>query len=112
MAGNRNSKVQHGAAMPVADRGFVPAADEAHVHRADLDSVRELSIPKRANYIMMQARDQNIRYTLDGSTPTADLGFELISGDPPTVLPIIHGRTKLRFLEEAATASLEFQYGE
>lgn len=112
MSENRNSKVGHGAATPVAERGFVPAAGQPHVTVADLSAVVTLNIPRGVNYIMMQARDQNIRYTLDGSAPTVDHGFELVAGNDPIVLPVVAGRTTLRFFEEANPADLEYQYGE
>ena len=112
MPQNRNSKIGQGAATPVAERGFVPAANQPHTARATLSAVVTLNIPQGVSYIMMQALAQNICYTLDGSTPSTDNGFRLVVGNEPTVLPVVNGRTMLRFIEAAGGAVLQYQYGE
>ena len=63
-----------------------------------------------AEKILMQALTQNIRYTLDGTTPTATLGFQLLSGDPPLLI-ILEDKVVLKVIEETATADLQYQLG-
>lgn len=72
-------------------------------------SVQELSLPLHARGILMQAITQNIRYTLDGSTPTASSGYQLLASDPPLYIEITKGM-RLRFLREASGAVLEYEY--
>lgn len=72
--------------------------------------VLNLNIHKNAEYIMMQALAQNIRYTLNGTNPSAASGFQLKAGDPPRVHRI-GAQTVLKFFREAAGAILEIEYG-
>ena len=53
---------------------------------------------------------QNVRYTLDGTTPTASKGFLLKAGDPPVIIPITSGML-VKVIEEAASADLQYQWG-
>lgn len=63
--------------------------------------------PSGAEKIVVQALAQNVRFTLDGTNPTASLGFQLKANDPPLTIPL-KGCT-LKVIEETATASLQFQ---
>ena len=63
-----------------------------------------------ANKILIQALTQNVRYTLDGSVPTATAGFQLKAGDPPVIISIL-GITVLKVIEETATADVQIQAG-
>jgi len=60
--------------------------------------------------LMIQALTQNVRLTLDGTTPTTALGFQIKAGDPPVIFPLAVGGQE-RVIQEAATASLQYQYG-
>lgn len=60
--------------------------------------------------LLIQAVGQNVRYTLDGSTPTASKGFRLVAGDPPIIIPV-GSNTVIKVIEEAATADLQYQWG-
>lgn len=62
-----------------------------------------------SDQVLMQALTQNIRYTLDGTTPTASVGFQLKAGDPPVII-LVKGNT-LRVIEETATANIQFCFG-
>lgn len=66
--------------------------------------------PIGANLLLVQALTQNARYTLDGTTPTASVGFQLKAGDPPRYIEMAEG-VKVIFFREAAGAVLEFNFG-
>lgn len=66
--------------------------------------------PTSATKIMLQTHSQNVRYTLDGTAPTATTGFNLKATDQPIILSII-GVSALKVIQEAATADLQFQWG-
>jgi hypothetical protein len=63
-----------------------------------------------ATKVLVQALAQNVRYTLDGSTPTAAVGFQLKAGDPPVIILLEDGVT-VTIIEEAATADMQYQWG-
>lgn len=75
-----------------------------------LGGAQTLQIPQGARYVMLQATVQNARYTLDGTTPAAAIGFQLKSGDPPRTLFLSH-RTILRVMSEVAGSQLAVLYG-
>jgi len=58
--------------------------------------------------MLMQCTGQNVRFTLDGTTPEATVGFLLYVGQPP-LLVRVSGTVKV--IEEAATATLIYQWG-
>lgn len=63
-----------------------------------------------ANYLMVQAVTQNIRYSLSaGQEPTAAIGFQLVASAVPVIIPLGGGVTP-RFFREAAGAILQYQY--
>ena len=68
-----------------------------------------LSLPLSASGILMQALAQNIRYTLDGTTPAAASGFQLKAGDPPIYIQFTKGMV-LTFFRETSGAILEYEY--
>lgn len=83
---------------------------EAHDTLDTLNTAQPLLIPEGANGVLVQAFAQNVRFVADGTTtPTATIGFQVKAGDPPQLLPFPPG-TQLQFIEEAASATVEFQY--
>lgn len=62
-----------------------------------------------ANKLMVQALAQNIRYTLNGLTPTAAIGFRLTAGNDPIVIDMIKGATP-QFFRESSGAILEYEW--
>lgn len=67
------------------------------------------SRPAEAEWLLVQALTQNARYTLDGTTPTAALGFQLKAGDPPMLIPL--GKDLYpRFFPETAGTILQYQW--
>lgn len=89
----------------------VAASGGAHSSGLAIVTAQTLTPPGDSTKLLIQALDQNVRYTLDGTTPTASVGFQLLAGDPPVVVPI-GVDTVIKVIEEAATASLQFQWGE
>jgi len=82
----------------------------AHSDGLAISTAQTLMPPGSASKLLIQALTQNVRYTLDGTTPTSSLGFQLKAGDPPLVLPI-NAAVTVKVIEEAATADLEYQWG-
>lgn len=82
----------------------------AHNDGLDISSAVTLTVPEGARKLLAQALTQNIRYTLDGTTPTTSAGFQLAAGDPPIVIPVDEDTT-IKVIEEAATADLQYQFG-
>jgi hypothetical protein len=81
-----------------------------HADGPTISSATTLTPPTGATKILIQALTQNVRVTLDGTNPTATLGFQLKAGDPPLLIPLGNS-TVLKVIEEAATADLQYQWG-
>lgn len=81
----------------------------AHNDSLDISSAVVLNV-NNAEKILIQTLTQNIRYTLDGTTPTASVGFQLLSGDPPLLI-ILEDGIILTVIEESATADFQYQLG-
>ena len=91
------------------DLPFTPIG--SHTSQNNLSTARTLTPPNPlATKLLVQCITQNVRYTLDGSTPTATTGFRLVAGDSPYIIPVAEGNT-VKFIEETATAVLQSQWG-
>lgn len=93
-----------------ADFHFTPVG--SHAEASLSGTVATTPTPAaNATKIMMQAFTQNIRYTLDGSAPDANTGFQLGTALPnkPTIMPISGGTVKV--ITETGTASFQYQWG-
>ena len=67
------------------------------------------SRPAEADWLLVQALTQNARFTLDGTTPSATVGFRLVAGDPPLLIPL--GKDLFpRFYPETAGTILQYQW--
>lgn len=86
----------------------------AHYDGTAISSATALTPPAGlaagAAKLLIQALTQNVRYTLDGTTPTASKGFQLVAGDPPIIIPV-DSSTVVKVIEEAATADIQYQWG-
>lgn len=90
---------------------FAPLA--GHKHESHLvNTLFTVNLPVGCESLLVQATVQNIRYTVDGTNPTASSGFVLIAGNDPLVIPIDLQTTTLKFISETAGAILQMQYGE
>lgn len=81
----------------------------AHTQNSTLSSAQSITVPANASKMLVQAYTQNVRYTLDGTTPTASKGFQILYGDC-VMIPVASGQV-LKFIEEAASASIDYQFG-
>ena len=97
-----------GSGLPVSELQFAPVG--SHGFDPTLTSAVALVNPPGATKLLIQALTQNVRYTLDGTTPTASKGFQLKAGDPPVIIPI-SSRTTVKIIQESATASVQYQFG-
>jgi len=82
----------------------------SHFDGTTISSATALTPASGANKLLIQALDQNVRITLDGTTPTATKGFQLVAGDPPVLIGV-DAATTITVIEEAATADIQYQWG-
>ena len=87
---------------------FVPLG--AHQDGTDYSSAAGVTIPAGASKMMIQTIDQNIRITLDGTTPTTTKGFQITASRDPMIFPLSKNTT-VTIIEEAATADVQIQFG-
>ena len=98
-----NSNIQ----TPVIELVIEPVG--AHSSGLAISSATVLTRPAGATKILIQALTQNVRFTLDGTLPTAASGFQLKAADPPLIIPL-GSRTRITVIQETATASLQYQF--
>ena len=88
---------------------FVP--EGSHNQDATISSATTLTKPSSgAAKLLIQAVDQNVRFTLDGTAPTTSKGFVLKADWPPILLQVGTGVT-VKVIEETATGGVEYQWG-
>lgn len=80
-----------------------------HQQNTSLSSAQPITVPEQANALLLQATSQNVRFRLDEGIPTTSVGFQLRSGDPAVIIPLSAQRV-IRFIEEAASAKLDYQF--
>lgn len=80
----------------------------SHTGGTDISTAVTLTKPDGASQIIIQALEQNIRFTLDGTTPTATLGFQIQAGILPMFIAVPGASIKV--IEEVATASIQYQW--
>lgn len=93
----------NGVVLPLAVVG-------SHTQNSTLSSAQTITMSAGTTKLLIQAFTQNVRYTLDGTTPTASKGFRLTAGNDPTMIPVITGQT-IKLIEETTSASIEYQLG-
>lgn len=82
----------------------------SHNDGTDISSATELTPPTGATKLLIQTSDQNVRFTLDGTTPTSSKGFKIAPSDAPLLIEI-DLNTTITVIEEAATADIQYQWG-
>ena len=88
---------------------FIP--EGAHLQDATISSATTLTKPSSgASKLLIQAVDQNLRFTLDGTAPTTSKGFVLEADKPPVLIQVGEGVT-VKVIEETATGGVEYQWG-
>lgn len=93
--------------MRVGTQPFSPVG--SHVSNGSISSATTITIPANCNGILWNAKTQNVRYTLDGTTPTASVGHVLLASGGTELLPLGTG-VILRVIEETTTAVLNYQF--
>lgn len=76
-----------------------------------LSAVKTLTaaLVRDSSTVWIQALTQNVRLTLEGTTPTASVGIRLTAGDPPLVIATVDA-LQAKFIEETPSAVLEVAY--
>jgi hypothetical protein len=82
----------------------------SHTQATVSGTVVTLSRPDGTNKILIQSLDQNIRVTIDGTTPTTTLGFQIKAGDPAVIINVAP-RTIIKFISETGSASVQYLWG-
>jgi hypothetical protein len=78
---------------------------------ANLATAIAPTIPAGTREIHMQADTQNIRYTLDGTTPTATNGMILVAGaHQPQVIRLSQSLHAIKFILESGSPNLNLHY--
>jgi hypothetical protein len=93
--------------LPVIN-GYSSTSGE-HTQRNDLAAAKTISVPTGAGVWLVQANTQNVRFTLDGTTPTAAKGFLIVAGQAPIQISVAPG-SSIKVIEVAPTAELEYQF--
>jgi hypothetical protein len=80
----------------------------SHTTDASVSAAETLTPPAGASFVRLETTTQAVRYTLDGTTPTASVGF-LIAVGVPTDIYVGSGST-LKVIQAAASASIQYQW--
>jgi len=90
--------------------GFRPLG--SHVQNTSLSSVVTLTPPNdTATKLLVQATGKNVRFTLDGTNPTASKGFRLTVGDP-ALLIVMEDAVTIKVIGEHNNAVIDYQWGQ
>lgn len=90
---------------------FAPHPDETHQVIALGTVPYSPYLPPGTASIMVQALTQNIRYTLNGTTPSATVGFQMLTTSAPIVIEITENMV-LQFFREASGSILQYCVGQ
>lgn len=91
-------------------RHYTPVG--AHTQATIGSSVTTLSVPRQANAVLVRATGSyDIRFTIDGTTPTTSLGFVLLNDAPEALFIPVGRNSQLKFIrDEGSDATLEYQF--
>jgi hypothetical protein len=81
-----------------------------HTQVADISSATTIPVVAGAKILLLQALTKSIRFTLDGTAPAADKGFELPAGEG-ILLEVCDGMT-VKVIETSASGSIEYQWSQ
>lgn len=96
--------------LDVPDLRFDPGTTEPHKSIAIGAAFYNAYIPAGAKCVLLQAVVKDIRFTLDGTTPTAAIGFNLVAGNAPIFVELT-GKIQLKFFGSDATSVLQYCFG-
>lgn len=80
----------------------------SHTTNGSVSAAVTLTRPAGASFVRIETTTQAIRYTTDGTTPTAATGF-LIAVGVPTDIYVGSGNT-LKVIQAASAASIQYQW--
>ena len=60
--------------------------------------------------MMMQTQKKDVRFTLDGTTPTATKGFLIVADDAPLTIPVKQAQV-VKVIETAKAAVFDYCFG-
>jgi hypothetical protein len=83
----------------------------SHGYDATISAATVLSRPAgfSPDGVLLQAIDQDVSFTIDGTTPTASIGFVIKAGADPVLIDMSGGQT-LTVIEVTATATVQYQW--
>lgn len=81
----------------------------SHVRNDALGQAVEVAVPAGARQFIFSVETQAIRLTLDGTTPTAAIGFPYATATTPYMLPVTEGVT-LAIIAQVAGAVINYQF--
>lgn len=81
----------------------------SHTRNASLSSAVSISVPVGANVLWIAAETQNVRLTLDGTTPTSTIGMPLYAGQAGERVPVAYGMT-VKIIEAASGGVVNYQF--
>lgn len=80
----------------------------AHIRNTSLTSAVTLTKSEGATLVRLQALTQAVRYTLDGTTPSASLGFRLAAGAMEMIR--VPSDAVIRVIGEMVGAEIQYQW--
>ena len=94
----------------IKELSFRPNTSESHKSVKVGSALYNAYIPQGATTVLMQASTNNVRFTLDGTNPTATFGFRLVAG-LILILLDLNEHIQLKFFGEDASSVLEYCFG-
>ena len=100
-----------GRLQGVYEYPFTPHIGWTHQHVVVGSAVYSPALPPNTESVLVQAVTDEVRMTLDGTTPSATVGFRLLLTEPLIRVDITE-HTILQFYGEGATSAVELLAGE
>jgi hypothetical protein len=106
-----NDGVAVSSANPLPTSAAVAPSALAGTHgqNTTLSSAQTIAIPAGANYVILSAQSQDVRIRLDGTAPTATVGFLINADADPVGIPVAADAV-IKAIETAASAKLDYQF--
>lgn len=82
----------------------------SHEQITGLNTVKTPTLPAGCRKALVQAETQNVRYTVDGTTPSSTNGILIIAGQAPVSITVEAGLDTIKFIEATASAKLNLLY--
>lgn len=97
--------------LDVSPVRFSPSSVEVHHSVALGAALYTPYIPPNVKCILIQATGDDVRFTLDGTVPTAAIGFRLFVDGFPLLFEITE-RTNIKFFGETGNSVIQYCFGE